>query len=124
MPGLTFVRSFYCMLITCPFRFGPRFPAMTHPYDPDLRKMAREIAAELEMDAFIREGVYCHLCGPSYETPFESRFLKLVGCDAVGMSTAPEVVVAKHCGMAVLGIVILFFPSPPSLCCVLHLTYA
>lgn len=55
------------------------------------------------MEAFFREGVYCHLAGPSYETPFESRFLKLIGCDAVGMSTAPEVVVAKHCGMAVLG---------------------
>lgn len=84
-------------------RFGPRFPAMTHPYDPALRKMAMEVAKELKMEGFVREGVYCHLAGPSYETPFESRFLKLIGCDAVGMSTAPEVVVAKHCGMAVLG---------------------
>ena len=76
---------------------------MTHPYDPNLRKMAMDLAKELNMESFVREGVYCHLAGPSYETPFESRFLKLIGCDAVGMSTAPEVVVAKHCGMTVLG---------------------
>ena len=84
-------------------RFGPRFPAMTNPYDGHLRQLARETAKELNMESFMREGVYVHLAGPSYETPFESRFLKMIGCDAVGMSTAPEVVVAKHCGMAVLG---------------------
>lgn len=84
-------------------RFGPRFPAMSNPYDNKLRNLAKEVAKELDMDSFLREGVYCHLSGPSFETPFESRFLKLIGCDAVGMSTAPEVVVAKHCGMTVLG---------------------
>ena len=76
---------------------------MTNPYDRDLRQLALDVAKELNMSGFIREGVYCHLSGPSYETPFESRFLRMIGCDAVGMSTAPEVVVAKHCGMAVLG---------------------
>ena len=76
---------------------------MSSPYDKDLRKLAQDVAKELNMDGFLQEGVYCHLAGPSYETPSESRFLKLIGCDAVGMSTAPEVVVAKHCGMKVLG---------------------
>lgn len=76
---------------------------MSHPYDPKLRQLVKEVAKELEMDSFVREGVYCHLAGPSYETPTESRFLKMIGCDAVGMSTAPEVVVAKHCGMTVVG---------------------
>lgn len=97
-----------CVCVSFPsfstvFRFGPRFPAMTQPYDLDLRKLVQEVAKELKMDSFLREGVYCHLAGPSYETPTESRFLRMVGCDAVGMSTAPEVVVAKHCGMTVLG---------------------
>ena len=77
---------------------------MSNPYDTKLRNIAKEVAKELDMDSFLREGVYCHLSGPSFETPFESRFLRLVGCDAVGMSTAPEVVVAKHCGMTVLGV--------------------
>lgn len=76
---------------------------MTHPYDPALRRLTLELAKELGMESFVREGVYCHLSGPSYETPSESRFLRMIGCDAVGMSTAPEVVVAKHCGMTVLG---------------------
>ena len=76
---------------------------MTHPYDLTLRNLAKEVAKELNMESFLREGVYCHLSGPSYETPSESRFLRLIGCDAVGMSTAPEVVVAKHCKMTVLG---------------------
>lgn len=79
---------------------------MTHPYDSSLRELAREAVKELKMESYVREGVYCHLSGPSYETPFESRFLKLIGCDSVGMSTAPEVVVAKHCGMTVLGMCI------------------
>ena len=62
-----------------------------------------DTARELGMSDFIREGVYVHVSGPSYETPAESRFLEKVGADSVGMSTAPEVVVAKHCGLKVLG---------------------
>ena len=77
---------------------------MTQPYDLKLRRLVTEVAKDLKMDSFLQEGVYCHISGPSYETPTESRFLRLIGCDAVGMSTAPEVVVAKHCGMSVLGL--------------------
>lgn len=76
---------------------------MTEAYDRDLRKLALETAQELNMSDFTRNGVYVHLSGPSYETPAESQFLRLIGADSVGMSTAPEVVVAKHCGMKVLG---------------------
>ena len=83
-------------------RIGPRFPDMTHPYDPELRQVARAVAAESGFD--LREGVYCFLGGPSYETPAELRFLRQVGADAVGMSTVPEVIVARHAGIRVLGI--------------------
>ena len=76
---------------------------MTSAYDRDLRKLTKETAHELNMSGFTREGVYVHISGPSYETPAESQFLRLIGADSVGMSTAPEVVVAKHCGMRVLG---------------------
>lgn len=81
---------------------GPRFPDMTEPYDPALRQVAREVA-EAE-DAVLREGVYAFVGGPSYETPAELRLLQTVGADAVGMSTVPSVVVARHSGMRVLGI--------------------
>src|SRR5690606_14193245 len=73
---------------------GPRFPDMTEPYDPDLRRLAREVAADA--DYTLREGVYAFVGGPSYETPAELRLLQTVGADAVGMSTAPSVVVARH----------------------------
>ena len=76
---------------------------MTSAYDRELRQLANQTAQELNMSEFTREGVYVHLSGPSYETPAECRFLKLIGADAVGMSTAPEVTVAIHCGMKVLG---------------------
>jgi len=76
---------------------------MTSAYDKDLRKLTMDTARELGMSDFIREGVYIHLAGPSYETPAESRFLRMIGADSVGMSTAPEVVVARHCGIRVLG---------------------
>ena len=76
---------------------------MTHPYDLSLRNLVKEVAKELHMDSFLREGVYLYLSGPSYETPTECRFLRMIGCDVVGMSSAPEVIVAKHCGMTVLG---------------------
>lgn len=81
---------------------GPRFPDMTHPYDPELRQIAHEVA---QANGFaLQEGVYGYVAGPSFETPAELRFLRTVGVDAVGMSTASEVVVARHSGMRVLGI--------------------
>jgi len=81
---------------------GPRFPDMSMPYDPELRQMARQVA--LENDVPLREGVYASLSGPSFESPAEIRFLRLIGADAVGMSTVPEVIVARHGGIRVLGI--------------------
>lgn len=81
---------------------GTRFPDMTFPYDPDLRALAHRVGAGAGIP--LREGIYAYVAGPSFETPAELRFLKLVGADAVGMSTAPEVVVARHAGIRVLGI--------------------
>jgi purine-nucleoside phosphorylase len=81
---------------------GPRFPDMSAAYDPDLRKLARQVAAEHGFA--LREGVYVMMGGPSYETPAEVSFLRVIGADAVGMSTASEVVVARHSGMRVLGV--------------------
>ena len=83
-------------------QFGPRFPSMTHPYDPELIALARQIAQESNLT--LHEGVYACVAGPSFETPAEIRFLKTIGADAVGMSTAPEVIVARHGGMRVLGV--------------------
>lgn len=83
-------------------RYGPRFPDMTQPYDSALRTLAHQVAAEAGFA--LREGVYAYVAGPSFETPAELRFLQMVGADAVGMSTAPEVVVARHAGVRVLGI--------------------
>lgn len=100
-------------------RFGPRFPALTSAYDKQLRKLVHEAAAELGMTHYLQEGVYVHLTGPNYETPAEARFLRLLGADTVGMSTAPEVVVAKHCGMRVLGE--RRMPSHDTVCAPLHL---
>jgi purine-nucleoside phosphorylase len=81
---------------------GPRFPDMSRAYDQDLIEMARQVAAENEI--FLREGVYVCLAGPSFETPADLRFLLNSGVDAVGMSTVPEVIVAHHGGLRVLGI--------------------
>jgi purine-nucleoside phosphorylase len=81
---------------------GPRFPAMNKAYDPELRRLARRVAAEQKIP--LREGVYCGLGGPTFETPAEVRFLRMMGVDAVGMSTVPEVIVARHMGLRVLGI--------------------
>lgn len=81
---------------------GPRFPDMTEPYDPQLRRLAHDVAKEQEIT--LREGVYAYVAGPSYETPAELRFLLTVGADAVGMSTVPSVIIARHGGMRVLGI--------------------
>lgn len=83
-------------------RLGVRFPDMSHAYDPALRDVARNAAKKLEVD--LKEGVYAALPGPSYETPAEVRMLAGLGADAVGMSTVPEVIAARHMGMAVLGI--------------------
>ena len=82
--------------------FGPRFPSMAQAYSPQLVGYARQTAQELGIT--LREGVYAYVAGPSFETPAEIRFLSAVGADAVGMSTVPEVIVANHCGMAVMGI--------------------
>lgn len=81
---------------------GPRFPDMSDPYDKDLRKLAKECAAEIGIE--IKEGVYAMMTGPAYETPAEIKMLRILGADAVGMSTVPEVISAKHCGLKVIGI--------------------
>jgi purine-nucleoside phosphorylase len=83
-------------------RFGHRFPDMTALYSPRLRGLARDTAKGLGQQ--LGDGVYVALHGPSYETPAEIRYLRTIGADAVGMSTAPEAIVARHMGMEVLGI--------------------
>lgn len=82
--------------------FGVRFPDMSQPYDKAFLQMAREACADANLDH--REGVYAAIAGPSFETPAELRFLHTIGADAVGMSTVPEVIVARHGGMRVLGV--------------------
>jgi purine-nucleoside phosphorylase len=83
-------------------RFGPRFPDMTEVYSRRLRAIADE--ASKAMAVPVEHGVYVGLRGPSYETPAEIRFLRTIGADAVGMSTVPEAIVARHMGLDVLGI--------------------
>lgn len=85
--------------------FGPRFPDMSHVYTPALQDAARQAAGALGIP--LRQGVYMYFPGPQYETPAEVRLARLLGADAVGMSTAPEVIVAGHCGMEVLGFTLL-----------------
>ncbi|MBV6451109.1 MAG: Purine nucleoside phosphorylase 1 [Anaerolineales bacterium] len=80
---------------------GPRFPDMSQAYDRKLMDLARKAAVENQIS--LREGVYCGLSGPSFESPADLRFLKLAGADAVGMSTVPEVIVARHGGLRALG---------------------
>ena len=82
--------------------FGPRFPDMSHVYTPALQQTARDAAAELGLQ--LREGVYMYFPGPQYETPAEIRAARVLGADAVGMSTVPEAITAAHCGMQVLGL--------------------
>ncbi|XP_064610308.1 purine nucleoside phosphorylase-like [Liolophura sinensis] len=84
--------------------FGPRFPAMSDAYDPDLMQLAKKVGHELGLDSILRQGVYSFLVGPSFETIAECRLLKTLGVDATGMSTVPEVVTARHCGMRVFGL--------------------
>lgn len=81
---------------------GPRFPDMSRAYDHELMATARQVASY--ENVLLREGVYCALSGPSFESPADLRFLRMVGADAVGMSTVPEVIVARHGGMRVLGL--------------------
>jgi purine-nucleoside phosphorylase len=81
---------------------GPRFPDMSQVYDRSLSDMARKVAKENNIT--LREGVYAGLSGPSFESPADLRFLRMAGADAVGMSTVPEVIVARHGGMRVLGL--------------------
>ena len=81
--------------------FGVRFPDSSYLYTPALQDLARQQARKLDMD--LKEGVYMYFPGPQYETPAEIRMARLLGADAVGMSTAPEVITAAHCGMEVLG---------------------
>ncbi|MCM3236885.1 purine-nucleoside phosphorylase [Heyndrickxia oleronia] len=83
-------------------RFGARFPDMSEPYNKELRLIARNVAEKLNIR--IQEGVYVGNTGPTYETPAEVRMIRTFGGDAVGMSTVPEVIVAKHAGLKILGI--------------------
>jgi len=82
--------------------FGPRFPSMSEAYSRELIDKAEYAAGDLSLK--IKKGIYAAVTGPSYETPAEIRFLRTIGADAVGMSTVPEVIVANHGGISVLGI--------------------
>ena len=82
--------------------YGPRFPDMSTAYDRELQAIARDVATKQNVD--LKEGVYCWFNGPCYETPAEIRMARIVGGDAVGMSTVPETIVARHMDMKVLGI--------------------
>jgi purine-nucleoside phosphorylase len=84
-------------------RFGERFPPLAMAYDAGLRALARSVAAQWP-EIRLHEGVYTMVGGPNYETHAELKFLRTIGTDAVGMSTVPEVVVARHMGMRVLGV--------------------
>lgn len=84
-------------------RLGPRFPALANAYDADLRTLAQTVAAA-QPEITLHEGIYAVVGGPSFETRAELRFLRAIGADAVGMSTVPEVIVARHMAMRVLGL--------------------
>ena len=87
--------------------FGQRFPDMTEAYDKQLLEIAQQAAHSLSIQ--INKGIYAAMMGPSYETPAEIRYLRIIGADAVGMSTVPEVIVATHGGVSVLGISCITF---------------
>ena len=86
-------------------QFGPRFPDMTEAYPNNLRSIVKEVAKDFEIE--LKEGVYVAVHGPSLETPAETRFLRLIGADAVGMSTVPEVISAVHCRMKVIAMAVI-----------------
>ena len=92
-------------------KWGPRFPDMSKAYDLELRELFKKVAQKLNEE--IKEGVYVAIPGPSLETPAETKFLKIIGADAVGMSTVPEVIVAVHAGLKVLGISIISNVNDP-----------
>ena len=85
--------------------FGPRFPDMTHPYDKAVRKIAYEVAAKHNIE--LKSGVYLGVTGPSYETPAEYKYFRSIGADAIGMSTVPEVIVARHSNIPVFGMSVI-----------------
>lgn len=85
--------------------FGPRFPDMSRPYSPAVINLAEKCA--LKLGIAVTKGVYVSVTGPTYETPAECRCYRLMGGDAIGMSTVPEVIVARHCGISVFGVSII-----------------
>ncbi|MBO7118218.1 MAG: purine-nucleoside phosphorylase [Bacteroidales bacterium] len=85
--------------------FGPRFPDLTCAYDLDLQEKAMQLGMKLGLD--LKKGVYFASSGPTYETPAEVRFYRTVGADMLGMSTVPEVIVARHCGLKVFGVSVI-----------------
>lgn len=85
--------------------FGPRFPDMTRPYDHAIIRLAKEIAGEMGIS--LKEGVYFAGTGPTYETPAEYKYIRIIGGDATGMSTVPEVIVARHSGIPVFGMSVI-----------------
>ena len=86
-------------------KFGPRFPDMTRPYDPELIRRAKDTARRLGIQ--VHSGVYLASTGPTYETPAEYNFYRIAGADAVGMSTIPEIIVARHCGIPCFGMSVI-----------------
>ena len=87
------------------FRFGPRFPSMISAYDRELRQLALDTSKELGMEDFMQTGIYFYLTGPSFDTATESQMMHAWGGDSIGLSTAPEVVVARQCRIKVLGMI-------------------
>ena len=84
---------------------GPRFPDMTHIFDAEYMRVFRSVCED--SGETVREGVYFYCSGPQYETPAEIRAMRILGADAVGMSTVPECIAARHCGMRILGVTLL-----------------
>ncbi len=91
--------------------WGPRFPDLSHAYSQELRQLARSVGGSFGI--LLREGVFVCVPGPSLETPAETRYLRLIGADAVAMSLVPEVIVARHAGMDILGISVIANVNDP-----------